>query len=499
MLTEQMEERRALRRHYWRARFVLLIIFLMLLSALFGLYNHYKPIPQGLNFASVNHIVNLDDMSFLADTTYQSGNDRLKEQKIFNTAMAQIAQAQQYILVDMFLFNDAGRRLQPDRLMGRELTELLLAKKQANPDIKIDLLLDPINTFYSSVHPDDIERLKTAKINVIEVDLEKLRDNNPFYSGPWRLLFSWLGTKGFGWIVQPFDGKGEKSTVRAYLEMLNFKADHRKIFLCDDGQRLVTIIGSMNVHGLSADNSNAAWLIKGSFGTDVYRAEQAVAQLSGQSLSILPDNLQTDQTPGKNHYGQVRLLTEGRIREEIIKTIQMAQPGDTLDFALFYLSERALIKEILAASGRGVNIRLILDPNKDAFGYQKSGIPNRAVADELVTQSGRKIVVRWYDTRGEQFHSKFLLWHSLSNNSITMIAGSANFTKRNLDNFNLEADVAIKLPDREPQASQLQQYYDRLWNNQDGVYTDDYSVYSEQNWLKYWWYRFGEGSGLSSY
>ena len=43
----------------------------------------------------------------------------------------------------------------------------------------------------------------------------------------------------------------------------------------------------------------------------------------------------------------------------------------------------------------------ILDPNRDAFGRQKDGVPNRPVANELVTASGEKIrpatphVVAW--------------------------------------------------------------------------------------------------------
>ena len=499
MLQEQLRQRRREWSRYWRARLLLLLLILILVSAALAYYNLIKPLPQGLDFSSSEQIVNLDDLSFLADTTYQDGNDRIREQKIFNTVIAQIDQAQQYILIDMFLFNDAGKRLQPERHLAKELTDLLVAKKKADPGIKIDLLLDPINSFYGSVHPDDLERLKTAGINVIEVDLGKLRDSNPVWSGPWRLLFSWLGTAGWGWLAQPFDGQGERSTVRAYLEMVNFKADHRKVFLCDDGKRLVSIVASMNVHGLSLANSNAAWLVKGQLGVDVYRAEQAVAQLSGQSLSILPANLQTDQTPGKNHYGQAWLLTEGRIKEELLKSISAATEGDSLDLALFYLSDRDIIEALLAASARGVDIRLILDPNKDAFGYSKNGIPNRPVADELVQSSNHRIAVRWYDTRGEQFHTKFLLWHAVREGRLTMINGSANFTRRNLDNFNLETDLAVRLPDQEPLAGQLRDYYERLWANQNGVYTDDFSVFSEHDSWKYWWYRFGEASGLSSY
>ena len=50
---------------------------------------------------------------------------------------------------------------------------------------------------------------------------------------------------------------------------------------------------------------------------------------------------------------------------------------------MFYLSERQIVKALITAKERGVNVRVLLDPNKDAFGREKNGIPNRQVASEL--------------------------------------------------------------------------------------------------------------------
>ena len=54
--------------------------------------------------------------------------------------------------------------------------------------------------------------------------------------------------------------------------------------------------------------------------------------------------------------------------------------GDSIDVAMFYLSDRDTIGALLAAAKRGVTVRVILDPNKDAFGRTKNGIPNRSVS-----------------------------------------------------------------------------------------------------------------------
>ena len=61
---------------------------------------------------------------------------------------------------------------------------------------------------------------------------------------------------------------------------------------------------------------------------------------------------------------------------------------------MFYLSNRDIVKSLLDASQRGVDVKLILDPNKDAFGMEKDGVPNRPVAHELVKKSKGKIQIR---------------------------------------------------------------------------------------------------------
>ena len=80
--------------------------------------------------------------------------------------------------------------------------------------------------------------------------------------------------------------------------------------------------------------------------------------------------------------------------------------GDRIDIAQFYLSERRVIDALLAAARRGAAMRVLLDPNKDAFGFEKSGLPNREVASELIAASDGAIRLRWYRTHGEQFHAK---------------------------------------------------------------------------------------------
>src|SRR5579859_6095347 len=138
------------------------------------------------------------------------------------------------------------------------------------------------------------------------------------------------------------------------------------------------------------------------------------------------------------------MLTEGAVRAALLERLDGAVRGDSIDIAMFYISERAVIEALLAASRRGVNVRLILDPNKDAFGHARSGIPNQPVASELVAASDGAIHVRWYRTHGEQFHTKLAMVYGPERLWLTV--GSANLTRRNLADYNLEANVVVELP-----------------------------------------------------
>ena len=198
--------------------------------------------------------------------------------------------------------------------------------------------------------------------------------------------------------------------------------------------------------------------------------------------------------------GRLKVVTEGGILTELLERIDAARRGENIDIALFYLADRAVIESLLAASRRGVAVRLILDPNKDAFGHAKTGIPNQPVASELVAASDGAIHVRWYRTHGEQFHTKLAMIYSPERFWLTV--GSANFTRRNLADYNLEANLVIELPRTTRVAQQTLDYFDTLWSNRASLgieYTADFGYYADPSQLHYWLYRVMEGTGASTF
>jgi phosphatidylserine/phosphatidylglycerophosphate/cardiolipin synthase-like enzyme len=183
-------------------------------------------------------------------------------------------------------------------------------------------------------------------------------------------------------------------------------------------------------------------------------------------------------------------ITEESVRDHLLDALDKTRNGDSVRIATFYISDRAIVKGLLAAAARGARVQLILDPNRYAFGRQKDGVPNRPVANELVTASGEKIEVRWYRTHGEQYHTKLALIQR--GDRFIASLGSANLTRRNVGNYNLEANVALETTAAAPIALEMTGYFDRLWNNDGPLgteHTAPFGAYRDADRGKYWRYR----------
>jgi phosphatidylserine/phosphatidylglycerophosphate/cardiolipin synthase-like enzyme len=216
-----------------------------------------------------------------------------------------------------------------------------------------------------------------------------------------------------------------------------------------------------------------------------------VLEFSGHEPVDIQYNPEPDQSGTT-----VQVITEGKIKDAVLSMLDSAGPGQRIDLMMFYLSDRKVIAALKLAHQRGARLRLLLDPNKAAFGREKNGIPNRPVGYELDSFG---IPVRWCSTQGEQCHAKMLLIHNDSGDSV-MITGSANFTRRNLTDFNLETDVVVSGHSKDPVIIDSRRYFDDAWDNADGrVYSLPIEHYKEPSWWQSFLYRFTEGSGISSY
>lgn len=445
------------------------------------------PVPDGL---SQKGPVRDTDFEFIYDLTYQQNNEIVHERNIFKRIKSLIKNSREFIIIDMFLFNDDYDRKNSFTNISEQLTTALINQKKRFPNLKIVFITDEINTFYGSYPSKNLERLKENGIEVVITDLTKIPDPNPLYSGIWRLFqLDKIDTAGDGWLPNPFSPDSPDVTLRAYLRLLNFKANHRKVIISENE----AVVTSFNPHDASGNHSNIAFCVKSEIIDDLLESEKAIMEFSSAGSFSFKGKYDTLTTsPVK-----AQLLTEGKIKEELIREIESCKEGDKIKMAMFYLAEHEVIQKLIEASDRGVAVKLILDANKDAFGIEKNGVPNRPAAYKLVNESRGKIEVRWYNSHGEQFHSKMTIFEK--GDQMTVIGGSANLTRRNIEDYNLETDLKIILPRAHTESKKIDKYFSRLWNNKNGDYTLDFSAYEESSLRKRVLYEIQERTGLSSF
>jgi HKD family nuclease len=472
-----------------------------------GLYGAWKPLPEGLSVSGNEWQVANKDVHLFTDNTFiDSHGVRSSEQQIFAEALRMIRGAREYIVLDMFFFSDfLGSATTSHRQLAHEVSDALLAQKHAHPGMVIHVITDPINTAYGDIEPTHFETLKRAGIPVTITSLKVLRDSNPLYSSFWRTFIQWIPDNGFIRVFpNAFDARQEKLSAVSYLNSLNLKANHRKVLLTDYAHEgstkrgISVLVTSANPHDGSSAHSNVALRIDKDLWQDVISSEQSVALLSGDEIPNPSEHILRGYAVPPTEAVTVQLLTEGAIEQKVLEQINMQMGGDVVDIAMFYLSDRDVVRALRNAVARGVHVRLLLDPNKDAFGREKNGVPNRQVAHELMRTAKGNIQIRWCDTHGEQCHSKLLLF--TRNTEQTLILGSANLTRRNLNNLNLETSVFVKGTPDTHVLKQAHSFFDTQWNNYDSrTYSTDYATYIDESMWRTFMYRFGEFTGMSGY
>ena len=459
---------------------MILILLLIIIPILYSLNTKNPP---GTNLSSDFKDA---DCEFLYDLTYLKDGKRIHEKRIFKREMDLIKNAKNFLMVDFFLFNDEYPNTMNFPSQVEEMTDLLIAKKKANPSMPILFVTDPINNFYGAYEEDNLKRLRENGIEVVVTDLNKMRDSNALVSGIYRAYLQWFGTSGGGWIKNFFDKDADKVNVRSILKLANFKGNHRKVLISEKE----ALVASANPHDPSAHHSNVAMVFRGKSMEDLIRSESIF-------FDKLPDVIENFKAEEVTSPYKLRVITEGKIYDEISKNIRESKEGDEINLGIFYISEFRILRELGEAAKRGVDVKIIADLNKDAFGLEKNGSPNRPGLSEL-KEDYPEINIRWYQTSGEQFHTKFIYFDFKDKDPLAIL-GSANYTRRNLDNFNLETNLAVEMKKDSQMAGEMKDYYARIWNNEDGDYTLPLEDFYESRFFMRILWKIQEKTGLCTW
>ncbi|PYZ96773.1 phospholipase [Alteribacter lacisalsi] len=464
----------------------LLIVVILLTVSSVSVYGYTKPQPEGVDYAGAEH--RSDAVEFLYDLTYEKNGRAVVEQNVYDRMLSVIEEAGEFVVVDMFLYNNFQEPEQDYPDMAGPFTEALVKAKETNPDLTVYVMTDEINRSYGAHKSPHIEKLREHGIEAHYFDNSELRDPAPAYSGVWRTFLQWWGKGGEGWIPNAQSSSLPDVPLRSYLEALNLKGNHRKLVFSEKE----AIVTSLNAQGRGAYNSNFAFSVQGAAIGDLLFTERVTADMSGVDFPIKNP---IPAASNQNGAYSVQVLTEKAIKTTILEEIEQAEK---IDVAAFYLSDRDLVKGLIRAAERGIPVRIILDPNIHAFGREKPGIPNQVVAHELREKAPDSLEIRWYNTaKKEQYHTKLFAFQK--GGETTLIGGAANFTKRNIGGFNLETNLKVSGDDHTKVMQDVQDYFDRLWTNEGGKFTQSVSAYEEDSWWKHKLYILQERTGFSTY
>ena len=443
-----------------------------------------KPLPAGLHVAGPWR--RAEGLELLLDETFLDEQGQWQQRQcIFAEWQRLIAQARRLVVVDLFILDDGP--------LGRSLCAALIRRQGQVPDLETLVLVDPINHCYGGRPAPQLEALRRAGIRVATCDLTPGRDPNPSWAALWRLLFRALGNSPRGgWLPNPL-GSG-RVTLRTYLTLLNLNANHRKTLVVDQGDGWRAMVSSANADSASHDYRNAALRLAGPAALDLLQSELALARQSG--IAPLPHCPAPPPAEPDLPLPRLRLLTEGAIRDVLLTTLEDARPGETLELCVYYLAHRRVIRALLDAHRRGVTLRLLLDPNESHFGRTSPGIPNRQTARELAR---RGLAIRWIGDARAHAHGKWLLRHG-GGRAAVLLLGSANLSRRSLDDKNYEANIQLDAPDDHPVIRQAQESFARYWHNRRGEHhSRPFQAHDDATAWRYWRYRLMEASGWSTF
>ncbi len=438
--------------------------------------------PLGVNYEGpLRESKNVD---FHYDLTYLDKDGNIKfDRNLWDATYKVIDNAKDYLIIEMFLFNDLYNKDKENfPEFAKEYTERLMKKQKENPGLKIYVLLDENNNFYGAFEHPFITMMKESGINIIEVGIMKLKDTFPWYSPVWRTFIEPMGNpQGKGWIGNFYGPMWPKLTVRNLLRALNVKADHKKVFLNENE----VVVSGANIHDPSYFHENVAIYADGEITQDILDNLKKVADFSDSKIDIenniskkmnntynneknMIETEEVKKNTDKSY--QLQYISESKIGEYLDRDIDDLKNGDELIMGMYFLADRGIIDRLIKAANRGVKIRLILDRSKDAFGMSTNGLPNKPVSKKLIRQTNGKIEIKWYFTNNEQYHTKITLMKKTDGNVI-IHTGSANLIKKNIRGYIMDSNFRILTTDDSQLTNDIYSYFDRLWENKDGIFT----------------------------
>lgn len=232
---------------------------------------------------------------------------------------------------------------------------------------------------------------------------------------------------------EPF-ASDDDSSGTAYNKIM-----HHKFFVVD-GRRLWT--GSTNISdsGTGGYNANLGLLLDSPVVAGWYTREFETMWVEGKHHQRKPASGELRTTVGDVELQVLFSPQDRAIREGLRPRLKAAK--QRIDIAVFYLTHKAITKDLIDAHNRGVEVRVILDATAATNGYTKH---------ELLRAIGIPVKVEVW---GGKMHMK-----SAAIDGEYVIGGSMNWTSAG-EYDNDENTLIIRSPEL---AAQYHKFFDQLW------------------------------------
>ena len=462
-----------------------------------------------------------DDVDFFMNYTgfmpdnSPDGGRRMHKENIGPKVLDMIRKAERHIIMSVFLFDSFYSEGVPEKDVVTVLRDAFLEQRRKHPRIHIAIILDPSHKAYGRRESEATRMFRENGIDVFYSDLVgglkkaslvgvreglghagRVMDAVTFRG--WGKMWSGLSSKA----KLPKDFDGDAVTLETAYNAFLMKANHRKILVTDTGPETYEMfITSANPHNASAFHVNSAVSVKGAAARYTYNLLREDMRTSARLGSRYAHwHYDADRAYRKRYFTEnfpaldvdlpgsaktaavgVTVVTEEEIPRAVLHMLKAVEDGDEVRIQMFYLSFKPVVDAILDASLRAP-VLLLLDANKDSFNMEKDGTPNRQVARYLLKKAKKKkgrLAVRWYSTHGEQNHAKVMSITNRKTGKYLLTTGSCNWTGRNMDGVNMEANVVVE--GSEKVVAAFNAYFDAFWSNKGAVeYSLPYELFKDQ-------------------
>lgn len=362
----------------------------------------------------------------------QEGSDNAVEilvdkEEIFPRALEMIGRAKRTVRFNIFLWGGT---------IGLKLVEAFKAAQDRGVDVQIITMPD-------SDGSATLEKLKEIS--------NKLAGDEPL--APYKPVKADAEAAGLNLGFYPTDTLNGKAFV---------KADHNKMLSIDTTEAL---IGGMNFADVVQNNHDLMLWIKGpavreldEIFNDNWRLCRKVGEGNAEATPLFNNDEVLDAATEKMSRDLARVVVTysntfvNATRGMVAELIDGAQKK--LRIMMFTFVDDDTVERVIKAHERGVDVKVLLDPNVHAFGLRLMGAPNITTVRQL-KKAG--IPVQAYKTRpGAQMHIKACMVDDRFS-----CFGSTNWTKAGFDSNN-ETFVRVESADV---AEDLEALFDLDWES----------------------------------